>query len=171
MALLAAVAAITLLDQSGQPASFRFEEHAVTVVVFLSATCPISNEYTDRLVTLYQEFGKRGVQFLFVNANANESLAQMAAHAKSAEYPFAVYKDSGNVLADRLGATVTPQAFVLTSSGAVAYHGAIDDARNPARVKTRLARDAIQALLEGKTVKIAETKSFGCVIKRVRKSS
>jgi hypothetical protein len=82
-----------------------------------------------------------------------------------------VYKDPGNLLADQLGATVTPEVYVFDNAGVLRYHGQVDDSRNPARVKAHTLRAALDELLAGKSVTRAETKAFGCTIKRVKKVS
>ena len=143
----------------------------VTVLIFTSTQCPISNSYNGRMNALYREYLGKSVQMVFVNANANESPAEMEAHAKANRFAFPVYKDAANALADRLGATVTPETFVFDKSGVLRYHGYIDDAANPARVQVQGVRQAIEAVLVGKPVDMKEARSFGCTIKRVRKSS
>jgi hypothetical protein len=142
-----------------------YGQDAITVVAFISARCPISNSYNLRMQALYRDYSDRGVKFHFVNANANESDEEVAAHAKQVGYPFLVERDP-NDLAGRFGADMTPTTYVLDPTGAVRYHGAIDDAQNGARVKHRYVRDALDALLAGKPVPVAETKAFGCTIKR-----
>ncbi|MBI3682513.1 MAG: redoxin domain-containing protein [Acidobacteria bacterium] len=140
-------------------------------MLFLSTLCPISNDYNDRMSSLYNEYAARGIEFFFVNANNNESPAEVAAHAKAAEFPFPVFKDPGNALADRLGATLTPEAYLFDAGGVLRYHGQIDDSRNPARVRVHGLRDALDQVLASKPVSRQETKAFGCTIKRVRKAS
>ncbi len=140
-----------------------------TAVLFISAICPISNAYNERMIRIYKDYSARGVQFLFVNANSNEPAAKVAEHHEDAGYPFPVYMDKNNALADQLGAQMTPEALVLDSHGEVRYRGFIDDAKNPARVTNHGLRGALDAVLAGKPVPNPETKSFGCTIHRVRK--
>jgi hypothetical protein len=106
-----------------------------------------------------------------VNANRSEPASDVREHAKRMGFPFAVYKDPDNVLADRFDAQVTPESFVIDNSGAIRYHGSIDDNMNESRVRTRRLRAALDALLAGNPVPSTETKAFGCTIKRVRKTS
>ncbi len=141
----------------------------ITVITFVSAVCPVSSDYGDRMAALYREYSGRA-RFLFVNSNHNEPVDMVRKHARASEYPFPVYRDVGNVLADRLGATMTPQAFVLDHAGQVRYRGHIEDSRNPARTRVRGLGDAIASLLEAKPVTVTGTKAFGCTIKRLRKT-
>jgi thiol-disulfide isomerase/thioredoxin len=141
---------------------------SATVVVFVSTECPISNDYNDRMSALYREYSTRGVQFAFVNANVNESAAKIQKHAKDNEFPFAIVRDDGSKLADKLGAMATPESYVFDRNGALVYHGYIDDSRNPAVVRVRGLRDAVDALLAGRPIARPETRAFGCTIKRPR---
>ncbi len=143
----------------------------VTVVVFISTVCPVSNSYNLRMKELYRDYAPKGVKFEFLNANQNESQAEVEEHARSVGFPFPVRKDVNNAMADRLGADYTPESFVIDREGAIRYHGRIDDAQNPARVRQNSLRLAIDAVLAGGEVPQPETKAFGCTIKRVRKAS
>jgi thiol-disulfide isomerase/thioredoxin len=143
----------------------------VSVVVFVSAQCPVSNAYNERMNALYDDYAGKGVQFVFVNPNATEAAADVAKHASEKGFRFPVYKDEGNLLADRLGGQVTPHVFVFDRSGALQYRGAIDDAQTVANVKKTPTRDALNALLAGQKPAVAEVKAFGCSIKRMKKAS
>jgi hypothetical protein len=70
-------------------------------------------------------------------------------------------------VADRFGATLTPEAVVIDAGGASRYQGAIDDARNPARVKVAALQIAIKDLLAGRPVSVKSKRAFGCAIKKV----
>src|SRR5262249_31014905 len=112
----------------------------------------------------------KGVKLFFLNANQNESAGEVEEHSRRARFAFHVERDVNNVVADRLGAQYTPEAFVFDRKGELRYHGRIDDSRNPARVRENSLRLAIDAVLEGREVREPETKAFGCFIKRVRTS-
>lgn len=136
----------------------------VTVLVFLSTICPISNAYQDRLRALMNATKAKPVRWLLAVANDNESPADIAAYAADTKLPLLI--DRYGMMAERFGAVMTPEAIVLDSRGDVRYKGAIDDAQNPARVKARPLRDAIDALLAGREVQTKSLRAFGCAIKR-----
>lgn len=161
----------TLQDLDGKAAPFAELRGPVTVVTFLSTICPISNAYNDRMNAIYKEYSAKGVKFVFVNANSNESAGVVRKHAKDVGFEFPVYKDAGNVAADLFGASVTPESYVIDRSGIIRYHGQVDDSRNPARVRVQGLRMALDAVLAGRPVDVHETKAFGCTIKRVRKTT
>jgi peroxiredoxin len=165
------VADFTLSDLAGKEVAFSSLKGAVTVVTFISTICPISNAYDDRMNAVYRDYSSKGVKFIFVNANSNEPASAVEQHARDVGFEFPVYKDARNVVADRFGATVTPESYVIDSSGIIRYHGQIDDNRNQARVRLPALRQALDAVLAGKPVEVRETKAFGCTIKRLRRTT
>jgi hypothetical protein len=88
-------------------------------------------------------------------------------HAKEHGFEFPILKDWNNVIADKLGAGVTPEIYVLNSNFEILYHGRIDDSQREGRVKSRDLRAALDEILTGKPVTVVSTKAFGCTIKRV----
>jgi peroxiredoxin len=141
--------------------------HKATVFLFVSAQCPISNLYTSRFRGLAADYAAKGVQVFAVYSDRQESRAEVVAHVKSHDIDFPVIKDERNALADRLGATYTPQAIVVDASGEVRYRGRIDDNAVATRVTRHDLADAIHAVLTGAPVPHPEVNAIGCVIRRV----
>jgi hypothetical protein len=54
----------------------------------------------------------------------------------------------------------------MDATGALQYHGYIEDALNPSRTTKRALRLAIESLLDGKPIEMAETRARGCAIRR-----
>ena len=175
LVLLCGIAAwgqdLKLTDPQGQQVSIPTGTGDVTVVLFVSTICPVSNNYNTRMNDLYRDYTPKGVKFVFVNANQNESAPEIASHARQAGFAFPVYRDTDDKVADRFGAQSTPETYVIDGSGKLRYHGRIDDSQNQARVKQNSLRLAIDAVLTGGDVPTPETKAFGCTIKRARKAS
>ena len=141
--------------------------HPATVVMFISTQCPFSNGYNERMEQLEKDYGPRGVRFLGINSNVNEPSAEVISHARSHGFTFAVLKDDRSRVADLYGALHTPEIFVMDKSGNLRYHGRIDENAQDARgVRSPDLRNALDALLAGRSVPVTETKAFGCSIKR-----
>jgi thiol-disulfide isomerase/thioredoxin len=149
------------------PQQFATAWH-VTVVIFIATQCPVSNAYNERMKTLYADYSPKGVQFVFLNANSTEPAAEVEQHRAAKGFPFPVYKDVNNVFADKVGAAVTPHAFVFDARGTLVYRGAIDNSRNPDQITQHTLGDALDAVLAGRPVTVAEARAFGCSIKRAR---
>ena len=155
----------------GAPVQFSSLKGEVTLVMFISVQCPVSNAYNDRMTALYNTYASKGVKFVVLNANRTEPASAVQEHAQAHGFPFAVYKDDNNVVADEFGATVTPEAYVIDASGTLRYHGSIDDSQNVSRVTTQRLAGALDAVLAGKEPQKTETKAFGCSIKRAPKTT
>ena len=137
-----------------------------TVLLFIAVQCPVSNAYNERMEKLAQEYQAKGIAVIGINSNAAEDAGAVKAHAAENKLSFPILKDPGNKIADRLGATVTPEAYFLDGSNKLVYHGRIDNARNAAQIESNDLRNAMDAALAGKAVEKAEAKAFGCSIKR-----
>jgi peroxiredoxin len=137
------------------------------VLMFIATQCPVSNAYNDRMAALSREYGAKGVAFVGINSNRQESAEEIAGHAAQHGLTFPILKDVANVQADHFGAQVTPEVYVYDPGWVLRYHGRIDDDRSGANVKSQDLRNTLDAILGGRAVPVAETKAFGCTIKRV----
>ena len=139
------------------------------VLVFLSTQCPVVKGYNERIVKLADDYAAKGINVIGINSNSTESAEKVKAHAGE-NYKFPVLIDKGNVLADKIGANVTPETFYLNDKNVLIYHGAIDNDRSGENVSMNFLRDALDANLGGKTVAKTSANAFGCSIKRAAKN-
>jgi peroxiredoxin len=159
----------TLKDTSGKDIDVAsYQGKKALVLMFIATQCPVSNSYNTRMAEISKRYADKGVAFVGINSNKQESVAEVAEHAQKHGFSFPVLKDVGNVQADRFGAQVTPEIYAYDASLTLRYHGRIDDSREESGVHTRDLQNALDAILEGKPVPLAETKAFGCTIKRVQ---
>lgn len=161
------VAGFTVTNMQGHPVDFRSLKGKPTVVMFFSTRCPLSNAFNFRRNELYKEYKDR-VNFIVVDSNGNESLAEVRQYAKDVGFAFPVYVDEKNAMSDKFGVLATTDNFLVDSSGVMRYHGYIEDAPNPARTKEKGLKLAIDAVLAGKTVALPETVARGCAVRRAR---
>ncbi len=156
-----------LPDTSGKEQSFNnLKGTNGAIVVFLSAQCPVVRGYNDRINQLAADYKAKGINFIGINSNSTESLADVKTHA-AATYKFPVLIDKGNVLADQLGATVTPEVFYFNAKNVLMYEGAIDNDRRGDNPTENYVRVALDSGLGGKEITKQSAKAFGCSIKRV----
>src|ERR1700752_3482094 len=83
------------VKQNDQPVVISPSKAAATIVIFVSTQCPISNAYNQRMSKVFTDYKGKDVQFAFVNANANESQAEVEEHTASNKLSYRVYKDAG----------------------------------------------------------------------------
>ena len=139
---------------------------AGTVIIFVSTRCPVSNMYNERMQKMAEDYKAKGIAVIGINSNAPEPADEIKSHAAEKGLTFPILKDGGAKIADRLGATKTPEAFFLDAKNRLVYHGALDNAQNPVMVNTHHLRNAVEAVLAGRAVERPEVKAFGCSIKR-----
>jgi peroxiredoxin len=145
------------------------------VVVFTCNTCPVAQEYEDRLIALGRKYNSRGYPLLAINPNppgffSGESYKKMQKKAKTKGFSFPYLYDEGQKVTNQYGARVTPHIFLLKKEGSgykVAYTGALDnDTWNRMPEKTLFVENAIAHLEAGEEIKVPLTKAVGCEVKR-----
>jgi peroxiredoxin len=136
-------------------------DHRAVVVIFRSTLCPYSNYYNDVLRDLVVRYGAKGVLLVAIHSDRAETGDEIRVHAQKHGHTFPVIRDPNGALARLLDARRTPEVFVLDQNGKLRYHGRI-----ASKLGTPDLRNALEALLAGRPINPAETKSFGCSIDR-----
>ncbi|HKD17718.1 MAG TPA: thioredoxin family protein [Thermoanaerobaculia bacterium] len=144
------------------------KSNKAVVLMFIATKCPVSNAYNDRMRDIANEYGKKGILFVGINSNNTEPESEVRSHAKEHGFAFTIVKDPGNKVADLYNAQHTPEIFIVGPDGKLIYHGRIDEnQQEPAKVASPDLKNALNEILAGQPVAKAETKAFGCSIKRV----
>ena len=165
----------------------------VVVVVFTCNSCPYAVDYEDRIVAFAKRYcaptvdtkepkekqkqvsgeQKKVARVSLVAMNVNkvdeDLLPAMKQRAEKKKFPFPYLFDETQQIAKDYGAIWTPEFFVLNKERKVVYMGALDDNTDSKKVKHHYLEDAVQALLQGKEVKTAETPAIGCQIRWERR--
>jgi len=140
-------------------------------VIFSCNHCPYVRAWEDRMVEIQADYASRGVQLLAINANDSvkypeDSFQNMKERAREKQFNFPYLRDESQNVAKAYGAERTPEVFLFDKAAGLRYHGAIDDNYDdPTAVKVKYLREALDAVLSGKQVKINDTKPVGCSIK------
>ncbi len=138
-----------------------------TLVVWLSAQCPVVRGYKDRINEIAADYQAKGINFVGINSNATEDLNWVKSNIAEFGYKFPVLIDKGNTLADKWGATVTPEVYYFNAKNVLLYHGAIDNDRSGKNITEQFLRTAFDSSLGGKPISKTRANAFGCTIKRV----
>ena len=151
----------------------KFKDKKAFVIVFIGTECPVANLYVPTLIDLHKNYAAKGVQFLAINANEQDTFLGVSAHAQERAIPFPVLKDFDGKAASALGAKRTPEVFLLDADRVIRYRGRIDDQygvgvrrEQPTR---RDLKEALDELLAGKPVTTTTTETAGCLIARAKK--
>jgi peroxiredoxin len=160
-----------LRDQYGQSRSFaEFGKQPVLVIAFLGTECPLARLYASRLAKLSHEFSDRGVQFVGISSNLQDSSTELVHFARQHGIEFPLWKDFDQGLANLFEVSRIPEAIVLDRAREIRYRGRIDDQYSIGRQRARAEREdlriALEELLAGQSISIPRTEPPGCLIGR-----
>ena len=152
----------------------------VLAVIFTCNHCPVSELYERRIQQLYADYRERGVAVVAINPDSPktialkelaysdlaDTLADMKARVtyRHLEYPY-LYDGDAQTAATAFKIVATPHIFVFDQQRTLRYQGRIDDNLREDQVKTRDARNAIDALLARGPVAVETTRAAGCPVK------
>lgn len=146
-------------------------KNTATVFLFLSPECPIAQKYTSRVDSLNQQYKKEGIAFYGVFPGI------LALKEKSKEFS-STYNLSFDIIDDRemnllqlFSARISPEVFVIDSSGRLKYKGQIDNwffalGKKRQVITQNYLVDALNAIVNGKPILQKETKAIGCYLPR-----
>lgn len=137
----------------------------IVIVNFWSADCPHVTRTDALMLASLAKWGD-DVVLLSIASNANESAAVVESASRGRGLS-PVLLDARHKVADRCGAQITPEVFVVDREGILRYRGAVDDVNFRQREATRSFLDeAVDALLAGRPPEVTEAPAFGCAIVR-----
>lgn len=151
-----------------------FKEAKGFIIVFTCNTCPYAVAYEDRVEALNKKYADNGFPIIAIMPNntkvkPGDRMEAMRARAKAKGFTFPYLLDEGQKIYPQYGAKRTPHVYILqkTEKGnQVKYIGAIDDNYQDANaVNQKYVEDAVDALLEGRSIKETHTRAIGCTIK------
>jgi hypothetical protein len=145
-----------------------FPDRKAFVLVFTNTSCPLVQRYLPALAELDRRYRDRGVQFLAVNASADDSIVALAAHAVRHGMEFPFVKDADGRCVRALGVQRTPEVAILDAARRLRYRGRIDDQYRLGGTRRAPSRhdlqEALDAVLAGHPVAVPETPVDGCPI-------
>ncbi len=157
----------------------------VLAIVFESDHCPVSENYESRIRAINDDYKNKGVTLIAINPNnpgavrlnelgytdLTDSFDDMKLRVANRHmtWPF-LYDGETQALATKFGASATPHIFIFDQDRKLRYEGRIDDNQTQSLVKSRDARNAIDALLAGQEVPVTHTPAFGCSTKWLSKA-
>lgn len=152
----------------------------VLAVIFTCNHCPTAQAYETRIKELAAAYAPGDVAIVAISTNdpqaisldelgysdLNDSFAEMKIRANDHQFNFPYLYDGDDQKASRTyGPLATPHVFIFDGERKLRYKGRFDNAENPRKVVNNDARNAIEAILAGRGVEVAQTRVFGCSIK------
>lgn len=147
----------------------EIKQAPATVFAFFSPDCPLSENYSLTLNRLNNAFSGQHVQCYMVFAGTSYSVQEIDSFCLRFHPNMPVLLDTDYTLTHTLGATITPEAFLVDSTGAERYHGKIDNwafslGKQRLKATEHYLRDALEAVLSGQDPPVNETDAVGCLI-------
>ncbi|HYE88579.1 MAG TPA: hypothetical protein VEA16_19590 [Vicinamibacterales bacterium] len=144
----------------------------LTVYVFTTTDCPISNRYAPEIQRLAAKFASQAT-FVLVYPTAGDSDEKIREHKKKFGYALESRRDPSLQLVRHTGVTVAPEVAVMSGTS-VLYRGRIDDRYvdfgkdRPAPTRRDL-EEALTAAIAGKPIAVKETRAVGCFLQELVK--
>jgi len=147
-----------------------FNDKPVLVVIFPCNHCPYVKDYETRMVSIQRDYSSKGVQLIAINSNDDkaypeDSFTEMIKRAKLRGFNFPYLRDETQKVVDAYGGVCTPHVFAFDSKRLLRYRGRIDDSRDPSQVTHPDLRNALDDMVAGSSVRVPDTRPFGCSIK------
>jgi peroxiredoxin len=160
-----------------------FKAAKLLAVIFTCNHCPTAQAYEERIIKLHADYQDKGVALVAISPNdplavrldelgytdVGDSLEDMKLRAKEQNFQFPYLYDGETQKASAAyGVLATPQVFLFDAARKLRYVGRIDDS-DVKTVTSHDTRNAIDALLAGKSVPVEKTRTFGCSTKWAEK--
>ncbi|MHA6248726.1 redoxin family protein [Pontibacter sp. CAU 1760] len=157
-----------------------FADAKVLAVIFSCNHCPTAQAYEDRMKALAADYKNKGVAVVVVSPNdpdavtldelgysdMGDSFEEMKLRAKEKGYNFPyLYDGATQKMSMAYGPAATPHVFLFDKQRKLQYNGRLDASEKPGSANAEDTRQALDAMLAGKPVPVAKTKTFGCSIK------
>jgi len=137
--------------------------------VLVSPDCPIAQKYSLTLRKIESEYSENGIHVYGIMPGTYYSLKEMNKFRKKYKVNFPLLQDPNYKIPKWLEGTITPEVFLLNSSGEVVYRGAIDNwffalGKKRAVITETYLIDAIEAVLADKPIAVSKTDVVGCIL-------
>ncbi len=157
-----------------------FADANILVIVFTANHCPTAQAYESRIIQLVTDYKNKGVAVVAISPNdplavrldelgytdLGDSFEEMKIRAAERKFNFPYLYDGRTQEVSRVyGPASTPHVFVFDKERKLQYAGAVDNSEDPGKIKKSFARDAIDAMLDGREVAIKKMRPVGCSIK------
>jgi len=155
---------IKLINLSGKESRINLDKPIV--IVFLSPECPLCKNYLPGLVKLQN--ANKQLSFYGIIPGTSYSLKDINELKNEYGINFDLLTDRNKQLSKYLGATTTPEVFLINKMGAVTYSGLIDNwasslGQKRVVITEKYLEQAIKDQLDGKQT-FKKTIPVGCLI-------
>ncbi|MDG2454999.1 MAG: thioredoxin fold domain-containing protein [Bacteroidia bacterium] len=138
-----------------------------TVLMFIAPDCPMCKTLSTPFSKLIDEYPN--VQFLMVHSGMHYDPMEINMFATETKIKNHIFRDYNYEVATQLGATVTPEFFLIDSAANPIYSGLLDDrlltlGNYKQQWNKHYLKEALDAILDGKKPELTKTNAVGCVL-------
>jgi len=157
------------LKDGGQYNLMELSNYHATAITFLAPECPLSENYCLTINKMQESYKPNNIQFVSVIPGELYSAEEIDLFIRKYKLQTPLLLDTDKKLTNLLGATVTPEVFVIDSTFEVQYSGAIDNWAVELGQKREVITefylsDALNAIIGQYEPKISHTPAVGCFI-------
>lgn len=136
--------------------------------VFLSDECIITQYYVPSLNDIWVQYGE-DVDMVAIFPNFSSKAKKIKSFYDKYKLKIPHKTDYYKVLSKSLGATITPEAILLDTSGRIIYKGRIDNSYVQIGKRRRVVTahelsDALKSISNDREIAIPQTEAVGCFI-------
>lgn len=136
--------------------------------MFIAPDCPLSQSYALTFHQLLDSFSNNFEGYMVLSGN-DYSTTEQELFLDSFAFGSPLILDKDYQLANYLGATVTPEVFMLDTANELLYSGKIDNwaiglARKKIRADSFYLKWAMQAYVNNEPISIKRIEPIGCVL-------
>ena len=160
-----------LLDHQGASHELYYYADARAIVLMVQGNgCPIVRNAMPDFREIRNAYASENIRFLLINSNPQDTRATIAREADDFGYDVPILVDETQLIGESLGLIRTAEVLVIEPrSWTLAYRGSLNDRsvayeRQQAEPGTHYLRDALDSMLDGKPVAVAQTDALGCLI-------
>ena len=135
--------------------------------MFIAPDCPLCMTLSTPFSEMSENYPD--IQFLAVMSGKNYEAMEINMYATETKLKPRIFRDYEYEVAHQLGASVTPEFFLLDSSAKILYQGMMDDriidlGSYKQTWDKFFLKDALEATLNTKDIAIKRTEPIGCVL-------
>jgi hypothetical protein len=143
-------------------------DHTAKVLIMLAPDCPLCKNYTLDIRELVDEY-KDEIHFYGVIPDPHYTKHEVDSFLLHYEIDLEIVYDSDLTLTHQLGATITPEVFLIDEYNKVIYEGKFDNwlgelGRRRQIITRYYLKDALESYREAAPILIPKTIPIGCFI-------
>lgn len=166
---------VTLKTLSGKDTLLSgIVNNKASVFIFLSPECPLSQGYSLTLNEFTKKYKINNIHFYGIFPGTQYPVDEIIDFQKKYNISFTLLLDPAYRFTRLMGATITPEAFVISNTGQVLYSGRIDNwayevSKTRQLITEHNLQDAIESIINNSPIAISKTKAVGCFIEQPNK--